>query len=233
MAVMEVPQIHRRIRHSRPPIPAPRDYPYAESADAALDELDALYWNLDFDRRFRAELLEGRIIVSPGPVLWHADVSMWLLDQLNPRCKANGWTLYPGIADLRLSRTRDIVIPDTLVLKDRDNLPEFQQYVPAEQVLLVAEVVSPDGIRTDREVKWLRYAKAGTPYYLLIDRFVDPLTVTLFSEPGDNGYGLAESVPAGPGGGQLVIPAPFNLTLDAATLPWRGRTGRSVEVGRS
>jgi Uma2 family endonuclease len=95
----------------------------------------------------------------------------------------------------------------------------LESAVPVEHVLLVSEVVSPSSKRADREVKPLSYAKAGIPFYLLVDRFVEPATITLFSEPSEGGYAKAEAVPAGPDGGKLWVPDPFSITLDAATLP--------------
>jgi hypothetical protein len=50
------------------------------------------------------------------------------------------------------------------------------------------------------------------------------MTITLFSEPGKDGYGKTESVPAGrmeesPDGGKLRVPEPFGITIDASTAP--------------
>jgi len=46
--------------------------------------------------------------------------------------------------------------------------------------------------------------------------------------PGESGYVRAERVTAGPGGGKLDIPAPFEITIDASTLPellpWKVKT---------
>jgi hypothetical protein len=45
------------------------------------------------------------------------------------------------------------------------------------------------------------------------------MTITLFSEPGEDGYGKTESVPTGPSGGKLRVPEPFGITIDASTVP--------------
>ena len=74
--------------------------------------------------------------------------------------------------------------------------------------ILVSEVVSPASKRTDRELKRRSYAKAGIPFYLLVDRFVQPMTITLFSEPVKGDYAKSDVVPAGPGGGKLYVPDP-------------------------
>lgn len=62
-------------------------------------------------------------------------------------------------------------------------------------------------------------ARAGIPFYLLADRFTEPMTITLMSEPGEQGYRRIETVPAGPDGGNLVLPAPFGITIDVSTVP--------------
>ena len=91
--------------------------------------------------------------------------------------------------------------------------------VPIEQVLLVSEICSPSSLRADREVKPLGCAKAGIPSYLLVDRFTQPMTISLMSEPGEQGYRKIETVHAGPDGGQLHVPEPFGITIDAVTVP--------------
>ena len=88
--------------------------------------------------------------------------------------------------------------------------------MPARHALLVAEVVSPSSVREDREVKPRSCALAGVRFYLLVDRHVEPVTVTLFTEPREKGYAKAESVAVG---GKLRIPEPFGITLDTSALP--------------
>ena len=98
-------------------------------------------------------------------------------------------------------------------------MPWLQSEIPADHVLLATEVTSRDSKRVDREVKPNACAKAGIPDDLLVDRFTKPVSVTPLSVPGENGYAKAETVPAGPGGGKLHIPEPFEVTLDTSTLP--------------
>ena len=82
--------------------------------------------------------------------------------------------------------------------------------------MLVVEVISRSSIREDREVKPHACALAGVPFYLLVDRFATPTTVSLFSEPGEGGYARIDPVNVGE---KLQIPAPFDITLDTASLP--------------
>ena len=45
------------------------------------------------------------------------------------------------------------------------------------------------------------------------------MTITLMPEPGEQGYRRIETVHAGPHGGNLIMPAPFEITIDASTVP--------------
>jgi Uma2 family endonuclease len=186
-------------------------------ADDYLRGLEESLWALDLDPGWRAELLDGHIVVSPPPVLWHSEVVFWLYEQFRDASRMNGWGQSQASA-LVLPRTRDILEPDHLVFTDRRNVSNLKYEIPVERTLLVSEVVSPSSVKDDREVKLLRYAAAGIPFYLLVDRFRRPTTVTLFSGPGENGYDKAVVVPAADGA-MLHIPEPCDVTLDLATLP--------------
>jgi hypothetical protein len=59
-------------------------------------------------------------------------------------------------------------------------------------------------------------ALAGIPLYLLVDRFTKPVSISLFSEPGKDGYTKVTTVTAGE---KLHLPAPFDLALDTSTVP--------------
>jgi Uma2 family endonuclease len=225
MVVMEVPRSSHRADGGE-------SLSTASAADddaRALQELEELFWTLDYGPAHRVELLEGRIAVSPKPAYWHERVVIWLVRGFDPACEANGWQPTAG-ADLPLPPTGDIIEPDYLVVRDPDAFSNERSAVPADQVLLVAEICSRSSLRADREVKPLSCARAGIPLYLLVDRLTQPMSLTLMSEPGENGYVRAVRVAAGPGGGKLDIPAPFKITLDASKLPellpWNARTKR-------
>ncbi len=61
----------------------------------------------------------------------------------------------------------------------------------------------------DRETKPRCYARAEIPLYLLVDR--DTASVTLFSDPGKDGYSQSRAVPYGK---PLALPEPFAFELD-------------------
>jgi Uma2 family endonuclease len=223
MVLMEVPRSSHRGDYVEPWSAVPAE----DDDDArALEELEELFWTLDYGPRHRVELLEGRIAVSPKPAYWHERVVIWLVRAFDPVCEANGWQPTAG-ADLPLPPTSDIIEPDYLIVRDPDAFSNERSVVPSDQVLLVAEICSRSSLRADREVKPLSCAKAGIPFYLLVDRFTQPMSLTLMSEPSETGYGRAVRVTAGPSGGKLDIPAPFEMTIDAAKvpelLPWKAK----------
>jgi len=180
----------------------------------AIKDLRDLRDRIDTGKR-NAEIIEGQLVVSPKPVLWHEQACTWLDDQLRDAARAKGWFI-DRAGEITLPPTDDLIEPDLMVLADADDLPSLESQRPLDHVLLVAEVISRSSIRTDREVKPHACALAGVPLYLLVDRFAKPLTVSLFSIPGPDGYTEVHSVPVG---AKLNIPTPFDVTLDTATLP--------------
>jgi Uma2 family endonuclease len=103
-----------------------------------------------------------------------------------------------------------------MILRDASTVPDLESTRPLDHVLLAAEVISASSIERDREVKPRACALAGIPLYLLVDRFTKPVTISLHSEPGKDGYADVTTVTAGE---KLHLPAPVNLTLDNSSLP--------------
>jgi Uma2 family endonuclease len=166
----------------------------------------------------RAEIIDGELVVSPIPVIWHERVCRWLERSFDGACEASDW--FPDRAgEILLPPTGDLICPDFMILSDAGTLPELESLRPLDRVLLAAEVVSPSSIRRDREVKPRACALAGIPLYLLVDRFTKPVTISLHSEPGASRYARVKTVTAGD---KLRLPAPFDLTLDTSSLPLPG-----------
>lgn len=180
----------------------------------AVSMLEELMDSADFGS-LRAELLDGKLVVSPVATHWHERVVKWLERQLQEVCDANEW-FASGRTGLALPPARERIIPDQLVMRGDAQVADDECWVAAGHVLLVAEVVSESSVHEDRDVKPLHCAMAGIPLYLLIDRYARPAAVTLCSEPGESGYAAAESVAVG---GKLRLPEPFGVVLDTATMP--------------
>jgi Uma2 family endonuclease len=166
----------------------------------------------------RAEIIEGQLVVSPMPVIWHEKACLWLVLSFIEACTANDW-LPDTAGEIQLPPTEDLIEPDFMILRDSSTLPDLESRRPLDRVLLVAEVISASSVRADREVKPGACALAGIPLYLLVDRFTKPVTLWLYSEPGENGYAKVQTVIAGE---KLHVPAPVDLTLDTSSMPVPG-----------
>lgn len=215
MAVMNAPRAHQ-VRQAA-----------AEPDAAAARALRQLRNTISNGTR-KAEILEGRLVVSPAPVLWHERACRWLDLQFSGACEPQGW-LPDRDGEIELLPPEDVLQPGLMIVGDAASLPQLESVRPLDHVLLVAEVVSPSSIRDDREVNPFACARAGVPMYLLVDRLTDPVTVTLWSEPTDAGY--RQSLVAARGE-KLPIPAPFGFSLDTATLPLPRQT-RNVSPAES
>jgi Uma2 family endonuclease len=217
MAVMDVSRARRLARG--PGAPENEDTIAALPEQTGMDEAETLFWSLrEIPGFHRSELLEGRIVVSPAGVFWHSQVALWLYEQFRDATRERDWEQSLD-SDIVLPPTRDIIRPDHMLVRDAGKFSDLTSSVPVEHVLLVSEIVSPSSVRDDREVKPARCARSGIPLYLLVDRLSSPMTMTLFSEPGTDGYRKSTAVQAGPAGTSLNIPAPVEVTLDTTTLP--------------
>jgi hypothetical protein len=65
------------------------------------------------------------------------------------------------------------------------------------------------------EVKPRAYARGGVPLSVLVDRLDEPPAVTLFSQPGAEGYARRQTAAAGQ---PRRLPEPFGIALDTARL---------------
>jgi Uma2 family endonuclease len=195
-------------------VPATPDWSDVPPESPVIKDLLDLRNRIDTGHR-KAEIIEGRLVVSPVSVVWHQRACIWLDDHFREVSRAKGWFI-DRHSEIQLPPTNDLIEPDVLILRDLDEVPDLESLRPLDHVLLVAEVISRSSIREDREVKPRACALAGIPLYVLVDRFTTPLTVSLLSEPGPNGYATASTVQLG---GKLNIPVPFDVTLDTSTLP--------------
>lgn len=177
-----------------------------ENRDAIRRAFDAL------PEGTRAEIVDGEIIVSPFPNNPHQLVVRYLI-LLFAACIPNGWELEAS-GGLILEPDEQEYQPD-LYIAPADAWTDDQPGALPEQVELVVEVVSVG--RRDRErdrvSKYGAYARAGIPFYLLVDRYEDDGYVTLFSNPDSGQYLDAHKVPFGE---KLTLPAPFEVEIDTA-----------------
>ncbi|MFF8843873.1 Uma2 family endonuclease [Streptomyces sp. NPDC015127] len=168
---------------------------------------------LDTPEGFRAELIEGEIVVTPPPDGDHEDYIGLIVGQVYRRSRTD--MQFSGNKGLTLKEApgapRDHVIPDGTFAPEVLRLYRgADSWMPCDGVAMVLEVTSRRP-NVDREVKRRCYARGGIPLYLLVDR--DTSTVTLFSDPEDGEYIRRDLAAFGK---PLLLPEPFGFELETA-----------------
>lgn len=166
---------------------------------------------LDTPEGFRAELIEGEIVVTPPPDGDHEDYIGLIVDQVARRARTR--MQFSGNKGLKLRSgggcPKNHAIPDgTFAPLDLRLFRDADPWMPCEGIALVVEVTSTKP-QADREAKRRCYARGGIPLYLLIDR--DESSVTLFSDPEDADYRQHLTIPYGK---PLPLPEPFAFDLE-------------------
>ena len=180
----------------------------SESPAEDRDKVLSAFLDLDVSAGYRAELIEGEILVTPPADGDHADCTGRIVRQIVRRSPA----------ELYASWTKGLVTPLGHFIPDLTVAPRglFRNMVPwarPDGVLMVVEVTSSRPEK-DRDAKRRGYAAAGIPFYLLVDRSQG--TVTLFADPRkpeEQDYLTVTRVPFGK---PLDLPEPFAFALDTA-----------------
>ncbi|MQY09525.1 Uma2 family endonuclease [Actinomadura macrotermitis] len=168
---------------------------------------------LDTPEGFRAELIDGEIVVTPPPLGDHEKCAGKIVRQIYRNSTADvDYAANKGLVVPSGGRCpKNHVIPDaTFAPSELDLFGGAEAWMPADGVLLVVEVTSSRP-EQDREAKRHCYARADIPLYLLVDR--EHRSVTLFTDPGDDDYQEAASVAFGK---RLPLPEPFGFELETA-----------------
>lgn len=111
----------------------------------------------------RYELLDGAIIVTPGPGRWHQAAVLELAVLLRTT-RPEGFVVKTAPFDVALAQDT-VLQPDLLVTRAADLTDKELPTAP----LLAVEVLSPSTRRIDQLLKRDRFAAAGVPSYWVID----------------------------------------------------------------
>jgi Uma2 family endonuclease len=173
------------------------------------------FLDLDTPEGFRAELIDGEIVVTPPPDGEHEHYISRIAKQVIRRSRTD--MDFSGNKGLKLKSggacPKNHAIPDVtfapahlLLFRGADS------WMPCEGVAMVVEVTSTKPV-ADREAKRRCYAGGGVPLYLLVDR--DATSITLFSDPQKDEYRQHCTLPFGK---PLALPEPFAFDLDTSDL---------------
>lgn len=168
---------------------------------------------LDTPEGFRAELIEGEIVVTPPPDGDHEDYIELIVSQVYRKSKTD--MQFSGNKGLKLNSggacPKSHAIPDgTFAPRKLRLFRGADPWMPCDGVALVVEVTSAKP-QADREAKRRCYARGGIPLYLLVDR--EATSVTLFSDPVKDDYRELITLPFGK---PLTLPEPFAFDLETS-----------------
>ena len=124
------------------------------------DDLDAMP-----EDGVRRELLDGVLLVSPSPSRIHQMVAARLAVTLEESCPDH--LAVSQANDVQIN-TRRLFVPDVLVITDEAARRPGGKFA-ASQVVLAVEIVSPSSQSMDSVMKPALYAKAGIPFYWMIE----------------------------------------------------------------
>ncbi|MFE2063926.1 Uma2 family endonuclease [Streptomyces sp. NPDC059467] len=171
------------------------------------------FLDLDTPEGFRAELVEGEIVVTPPPDGDHEDYIGLIVNQVIRRSRTD--MQFSGNKGLKLQSgggcPKNHVIPDGTFAPTKLRLYRgADSWMPCDGVAMVLEVTSTKP-RADREAERRCYARGDIPLYLLVDR--EASSITLFSDPQKDDYREQFTRPLGK---PLALPEPFAFELDTA-----------------
>ena len=130
------------------------------------------YWTAEMVRALpedgnRYEVVYGELLVTPAPRPWHEVIVQRLVVALDAYLRREPVGIVLG------SRADISWAPDVLVQPDVFVVPMAQartlDWTQYKDLLLVAEVLSPSSVRSDRFLKRRRYQEAGVPLYWIVD----------------------------------------------------------------
>ncbi|MEU5098400.1 Uma2 family endonuclease [Streptomyces sp. NPDC020996] len=168
---------------------------------------------LDTPEGFRAELIDGEIVVTPPPDGDHEDYIGLIVEEVIRKSRTR--MQFAGNKGLKLRSgggcPKDHAIPDaTFAPMELRLYRGAEPWMPCDGVAMVLEVTSTKPA-ADREAKRRCYARGGIPLYLLVDG--EAASVTLFSDPRNDDYRQVCTLPFGK---PLPLPEPFAFELETA-----------------
>lgn len=130
------------------------------------------YWTAEMVRALpedgnRYEVVYGELLVTPAPRPWHEVLVARLIESLGHYLRSEPVGIVLG-SRADISWGEDVLVqPDVFVVPSEQartlNWSRFQD------LLLVAEVISPSSAKSDRFLKRRRYQEAGVPLYWVVD----------------------------------------------------------------
>lgn len=165
----------------------------------------------------RAELVDGVLLVGPGPTGPSEQAIAHARDALATALPAGLRVL--GAVPVRMGLDC-VLVPDLVVTREPAPAtvadPAANPIVAADDVLMVVEIVGPEHGALDRSFKPQIYARSGVPYLLLVDHHASSAAANMIIGGRYHEYARAS------GATELHLEEPFRLRLSARLDPPSG-----------
>jgi Uma2 family endonuclease len=157
----------------------------------------------------RIELWDGELVVSPSASLPHQELSWQLSSAFRPPARKAGLRVFEAV-NVRLQTAR-VPVPDLVVAETAVQ----GLVIDAARIRLICEILSPGNATNDWVRKRNAFAKAGIPWYLIVDP--EPISsLTLHLLRLQDGHYVEDAVAKV--GETMRFIEPFVLDLDVAQL---------------
>jgi len=155
------------------------------------------------------EIVDGELVEKPVAGEYHHELGLALILQLHAQVPAPWRVGYEGATRMQ----RSVRFPDVFVKTAPALRAARRAAVPAEEVVLAVEIVSPGYERVDRVVRPAEYAAAGIAHFWRLE--TDPDLLLHVHTLAGGAYRLTHEQ----GSGVLRLDEPFPLVLDLDALP--------------
>ncbi|MEV0989872.1 Uma2 family endonuclease [Streptomyces sp. NPDC049949] len=183
-----------------------RATPIDHEAPPTFETLLRTVAEMDTPDGFKAELIRGKIIVSPWSKLRYLRPMRALRRQLEAH-SPDGHIVETTPILFRFPAAKRAYGPD-LFVADETAFKEEGRHADGEALSLVAEFTSVSTKDADWHEKLDVYGQL-VPVYLVVD--MQASEITCFSDPSPHGYQYRKTVPFGT---PLPVPEPFGFSLD-------------------
>ena len=157
----------------------------------------------------RRELLDGVLHVSPSPSKVHQVIAARLMVALEQTCPSHLFVSQAN--DVQVS-SRRLFIPDVLVSTFEAAMRPDGKF-GSDEVVLAVEIVSPSSQSMDRVMKPALYAKAGIPFFWLVETEGGLSVQTYRLEPDEEVY-----QPSGTFTDEIRLDQPWEIKIPIASL---------------
>lgn len=183
-----------------------RATPIEQAAPPTFETLLRMVAEMDTPDGFKAELIRGKIIVSPFSSLRCLRSMRALREQLKVHAPEGHITETSPFL-FRFPAAERAYGPD-LFVADEAAFEDDGRHADSAALSLVAEFTSTSTKDVDRHEKLEVYGQV-VPVYLVAD--MQAKEITCFSEPSPHGYRSRKTVSFGE---ELHVPEPFDCTID-------------------